>query len=277
MSEQQDDYITEAMELLGVQSPRQIVTEVSGFTPLFDAIVSIYHDETIAAVFGAIWRYCQMEDGVCKASLDTIAGAIGVDKATVMRHAKTLCDDGYLKDLTPELRNRPHIYAETGRVVMRSRIDGVAQRNVGVAQRNSRVAQSNATVAQSKLNKDLKKDSIKQLTTTTTAQPTTQNIFKVYESNIGPLTPLIADALKDHEKSYGPEWVARAIEEAAKMNARNLKYIEGVLKGYAQRGSPDIGRSPVKETTRPARAKSNAESNDAIVRKMAQDAANNRR
>jgi DnaD/phage-associated family protein len=235
-------------------------------------MVSVYHDETIAAVFGAIWRYCQMEDGVCRASLDTIGGAIGVDKATVMRHAKTLCDDGYLKDLTPDLRNRPHIYAETGKIVMTSRIDGIAQRNAGIAQSNSRVAQRNASVAESKLNKDFKKDSIKQVSTTGAG---TQNVFRLYESNIGPLTPMISEALGDHEKTYGPVWVCRAIEEAAKMNVRNLKYVEGVLKGYAQRGSPEIGRTTVKET-RPARSRTPAETNDDIVRRMAQDAANNR-
>ena len=38
------------------------------------------------------------------------------------------------------------------------------------------------------------------------------NVFKLYEENIGPLTPLIADALKDAEQIYSNEWVADAIE-----------------------------------------------------------------
>ena len=40
--------------------------------------------------------------------------------------------------------------------------------------------------------------------------PERPNIFKLYEENIGPLTPLIADALKDAEETYPPEWVAEA-------------------------------------------------------------------
>ncbi|MBI1855349.1 MAG: hypothetical protein HYR93_05735, partial [Chloroflexi bacterium] len=36
------------------------------------------------------------------------------------------------------------------------------------------------------------------------------NVFKLYEENIGPLTPLIADALKDAEEIYSSEWVADA-------------------------------------------------------------------
>jgi len=213
--------------------PRQILTEVSGFTPVFDVIVDVYQDKIRALVFGAIWRFCQMEDKVCKASLEKIGKLIGVDKATVQRHVAILCNDGYLKDLTPGLRHRPHVYADTGRVLMRSKIEGVAVRKPNVAQRN-------ASVAQSTLIKDINKDFKETSTTTTAATP---NNFSLYESNIGPLTPLIADALIFAEKTYTPEWVGLAILEAAKSNVRKLKYIEGVLRGYQERGSPDIGRT----------------------------------
>lgn len=246
--EDRPDYITDAMQMIGADTPRRIVTEVSGFTPIFDAIVQDYHDETTAAVFGAIWRYCQMQDGVCRASLETIADVIGVNKATVMRHAQILCDDGYLKDLTPDLRNRPHIYAETGRIQMRSKFETVAQRNVTVAQRNATVAQRNATVAESKLSKDLKKDIKKERTTTTAAAPKKSNVFALYESNIGPLTAFISDTLKDMEQTYTEAWVLRAIQEAAMSNVRNLKYIGGILAGYKERGSPDIGRTKIRTT-----------------------------
>jgi DnaD/phage-associated family protein len=87
------------------------------------------------------------------------------------------------------------------------------------------------------------KESNKENTTTTTA-----NIFKVYEQNIGPLTPLISEDLTDLAKTYTDEWVRRAMVEAATSNVRNLKYIKAVLAGYKERGSPDIGRTPVKET-----------------------------
>jgi DnaD/phage-associated family protein len=62
------------------------------------------------------------------------------------------------------------------------------------------------------------------------------NVFKLYEENIGPLTPLIADALKDAEASYSDEWVADAIELAAKNNKRNWRYCEAVLKRWKDEG-----------------------------------------
>ena len=58
------------------------------------------------------------------------------------------------------------------------------------------------------------------------------NVFKVYEENIGPLTPLIADALKDAEELYQADWITDAIELAVTNNKRNWKYCEAILKRW---------------------------------------------
>ena len=62
------------------------------------------------------------------------------------------------------------------------------------------------------------------------------NIFKLYEENIGPLTPLIADALKDAEQTYSPEWAAEALEIAVLKNKRNWKYVEAILRRWKEEG-----------------------------------------
>jgi len=62
------------------------------------------------------------------------------------------------------------------------------------------------------------------------------NIFKVYEENIGPLTPLIADALKDAEELYSTIWITDAMELAVKNNKRNWKYCEAILKRWKEEG-----------------------------------------
>jgi DnaD/phage-associated family protein len=66
--------------------------------------------------------------------------------------------------------------------------------------------------------------------------PERPNIFKLYEENIGPLTPMLADALKDAEQTYPPEWVVEALEIAVKNNKRNLKYVEAILKHWKVEG-----------------------------------------
>ena len=62
------------------------------------------------------------------------------------------------------------------------------------------------------------------------------NMFKLYEENIGPLTPMIADMLKDAEETYSDEWIAEALEIAIKNNVRNWKYVEAILKRWKEKG-----------------------------------------
>jgi DnaD/phage-associated family protein len=62
------------------------------------------------------------------------------------------------------------------------------------------------------------------------------NVFKMYEENIGPLTPMIADILKDAEDLYSSEWISEAIEIAVKNNKRNWKYCEAILKRWKDQG-----------------------------------------
>jgi len=62
------------------------------------------------------------------------------------------------------------------------------------------------------------------------------NVFKLYEENVGPLTPLIADALRDAEELYSSAWIADAIELAVKNNKRNWKYCEAILKRWKEEG-----------------------------------------
>ena len=62
------------------------------------------------------------------------------------------------------------------------------------------------------------------------------NIFKLYEENIGPLTPLLADMLREAEKEYSPEWLKEAFIIAVERNKRSWKYIEAILKRWKEEG-----------------------------------------
>lgn len=64
----------------------------------------------------------------------------------------------------------------------------------------------------------------------------TPNIFSLYEQNIGPLTPMMSETLIDAEKTYSAEWVADAMEVAVKMNKRNFKYIEAIMRRWKEEG-----------------------------------------
>jgi DnaD/phage-associated family protein len=62
------------------------------------------------------------------------------------------------------------------------------------------------------------------------------NIFKLYEENIGPLTPMLADILRDAEKTYPESWARDAFEIAVKNNHRSWAYVQGVLKKWQENG-----------------------------------------
>ena len=61
-------------------------------------------------------------------------------------------------------------------------------------------------------------------------------IFTLYEQNIGPLTPLIADHLRDLEETFPREWIEEAIEIAVARNRRSLAYMKGILRKWQAEG-----------------------------------------
>ncbi len=66
--------------------------------------------------------------------------------------------------------------------------------------------------------------------------PPRPSIYQLYEENIGPLTPLLADMIEDTEASYPRAWIEEAIRYAVERNARNWRYIQKVLEGWRQEG-----------------------------------------
>jgi DnaD/phage-associated family protein len=65
------------------------------------------------------------------------------------------------------------------------------------------------------------------------------NIFVMYEQNIGLLTPLIADQLRDIERSYPPDWIDEAFTIAVASNKRALRYILAILKRWETEGKDE--------------------------------------
>jgi DNA-binding Lrp family transcriptional regulator len=126
---------------------RQVVADIDGITLTLNDLIQQFGLIT-AAVFGRIWAYCQLPDGVCKASLVTIAAELQLDRATVYRSARKLVDEGYLEDTTPKLRKHPHIYKDTGKAGLNISITartGVAHSNTSPESGSNGVAHSNTT------------------------------------------------------------------------------------------------------------------------------------
>ena len=79
------------------------------------------------------------------------------------------------------------------------------------------------------------------------------NIFMLYEANIGPLTPMIADALRDAEKTYQEKWIEDAFQIAVERNKRNWHYIEAILHHWQEGGRDDRKDQQARRDTEEAR------------------------
>jgi len=94
--------------------------KVGGWTPIIDTLaLDPKYGLKGAAVFGVVWRHCQMKNGVCNASLDRMGELVGIKtRDTIIKYLKRLVKDGYLIDTTPGIKNIPHIYKDAGKLNM---------------------------------------------------------------------------------------------------------------------------------------------------------------
>ncbi len=65
------------------------------------------------------------------------------------------------------------------------------------------------------------------------------NIFVLYEQNIGPLTPLLAEELREAEDTYPASWIEDAFREAVELNKRSWRYVQRILERWAEDGRED--------------------------------------
>jgi len=105
--------------------------ELENFTPLIDEITAQL-DLIASAVYGVVWRYCQMRNNHCTASVETVGEKLGVARSTVERHLAKLCELGYIqKESRPGMTN---IYTVTDLIqhetVERFTFQEVRQRDV---------------------------------------------------------------------------------------------------------------------------------------------------
>jgi len=65
------------------------------------------------------------------------------------------------------------------------------------------------------------------------------DIYTLYEQNIGMLTPMIAEELREAERLYPEIWIRDAIKEAVNQNKRKWGYIAAILERWSTEGKSD--------------------------------------
>jgi DnaD/phage-associated family protein len=69
-------------------------------------------------------------------------------------------------------------------------------------------------------------------------------LLSLYEQNIGLVTPLLVDELREAEARYPYEWIEEAIREAVRANARSWRYVRKVLERWATNGRANAPHQP---------------------------------
>ena len=204
---------------------KTVLANVDGFTPVIDGLVEKYGFMT-ALVFGVIWRYCQLKDGKCTASQETLANKIGVKRQTFFRHAKLLVENGYLESNTK--RGLGIEYTDTGKANLSFKV-------------TARVIESDST-CNPKVQPPVTLDDTKILNEETIKDINTDEAIKIYNEVTG-LTPDAGNYPK----------VAANIKSAYKQRSMDMKqfitYLRGVYHNWKGTKSKD-GRpySPMNPT-----------------------------
>ncbi len=72
------------------------------------------------------------------------------------------------------------------------------------------------------------------------------NVFALYEDNIGIISPMVAEDLREAEQLYPASWIEDAMREAVAQNRRSWRYIQRILERWEREGRSDgePGRYP---------------------------------
>jgi DNA replication protein len=76
------------------------------------------------------------------------------------------------------------------------------------------------------------------------------NLYRIYEENIGPLTPMISETLQQAEQDFPIDWIEEAIRTAVEKNVRNWRYVEAILRSRKEKGHYGSDKQGSKEDRR---------------------------
>lgn len=225
--------------------------ETTGFSPAPDEIVKLY-GPACAVVFGKIWRYCQMREGKCRASIETICTELGMSRNTVHGHIQTLLENEYIRDLTPENNGLPHEYIDNGRFKMRLTVErATSQPPQFLTTTSSKTEEVPPQKLRSTSSKIEDKDSIKiqpkkeeEKTSTATGDFLKSEPAKIYESNFGALTPMLTEEIMAAVSKHGEAVVLHGLQQALRANVRRWSYAAAVIERAAQNGYRTEGNKP---------------------------------
>lgn len=233
----------DALEMLGAGYENVRVKDESSDRKYFTITPRIVKALSRNAHDFAVWdtiKDIAGENGECILNTEQIAILSGVSTGQVSKSRRYWLKLGFLKG---EMRRDPGFTQSVWHLT----VPDIWRKNVEWCEKYPKIADR---LAFRQAHKSL--HTVKASPSETKKNNPLKNAFQIYEENIGPLTPIIADALNDDIKTYTEDWVKDAIQESAVSNKRGLKYIEAILKGRKERGG-STEKKPVQPLPAPPR------------------------
>lgn len=91
------------------------------------------------------------------------------------------------------------------------------------------------------------------------------NVFLLYEQNIGMVTPMLADKLRQAERDYPENWIFDAFSLAVERNIRNWAYIHRILQEWAEHGKDTPGQAGGSLAASPIRNSRSEDEQDVFI------------
>lgn len=90
----------------------EVTTSLHECTIIPDCIKKVV-GPSAALMWGEMYRYSQYRDKKCRAAVETLASDCGMSYRSALNQIAILIRAGYIEDLTPGLKNKPHEYVFT--------------------------------------------------------------------------------------------------------------------------------------------------------------------
>lgn len=252
MSEQQENYVTqdevqEALDMLGkgyeapyeIHLPSRVVSEGDEGqqeyqTGVWIKITASFRNKHLKKLKGSrlgVWLCIALhinEKNDSHPSIETICQETGYSNREVINCVRELEKDGYLTVIRGQ--ERYNIY----------HVNFGAAYGKGKTPTSEESSQVNLSARNSELSsKKMLKSSLKEEPTKKNQKNDdgeAQSVFAVYEQEIGPLTPHLADELDEAEQVHGANWVCEALKIASANGKRNWAYTKAILSRWKSSG-----------------------------------------
>jgi len=220
------------MSILGTSTPvSEILAEKLGYVK--------------AAIACKVFFYEQLKEGVCSASVGTIAKKLGMSAGTVSSNLAWLRKNGYIIVIGEH---------KSGNVTNKYKVTKKFYDGVEHSADESEHSADESNIQQMNGKEEIEEEIEERTTSDSDSDERLSIISQAYETEIGFISPAIGDKMKCCIDTYPFDWIPEAIGIAATHNKRSWAYVEGILRRWQTEGKNN-GHKPTEPKPQKEREK----------------------